>query len=414
MGRYDTPSPVINEYQQSVNIAATQINAPKRVAVLGSTGSIGVQTLDVIAEYPGLFKAEVLIAGSRVEKLIEQARRVRPAWAVIVDESKYPALKEALEPLGIRTAAGQEAVNDMMEADCFDTVVTATVGYSGLTPTLRAIAAGKEIALANKETLVVAGDLVTSRLALSPSIIYPVDSEHSAIFQCLRSEAPESVRRLIITASGGPFRTWSKERIATATAADALRHPNWDMGAKITIDSATMMNKAFEIIEARWLFGMKPEQITAMVHPQSVVHSMVEFVDGAVKAQLGVPDMRIPIAYALGAEHRLPTDRPGLTLAEMSNLTFEEPDPDRFPCFSLGHYALRQGGNTACVINAANEIAVAAFLRGELSFPGIYRVISETLAKIPYIPHPSYDDYVACNAESRAVASELLGAPVMA
>ncbi len=414
MGRYDTPSPVSNEFKQSVNIAATQINAPKRVAVLGSTGSIGVQTLDVIAEYPGLFKAEVLIAGSRVEKLIEQARRVRPSWAVIVDESKYPALKEALEPLGIRTAAGQNAVNDMMEADCFDTVVTATVGYSGLTPTLRAIAAGKEIALANKETLVVAGDLVTSRLALSPSIIYPVDSEHSAIFQCLRSEAPESVRRLIITASGGPFRTWPKERIATATAADALRHPNWDMGAKITIDSATMMNKAFEIIEARWLFGMKPEQITAMVHPQSVVHSMVEFVDGAVKAQLGVPDMRIPIAYALGAEQRLPTDRPGLTLAEMSSLTFEEPDPDRFPCFSLGHYALRQGGNTACVINAANEIAVAAFLRGELSFPGIYRVISETLARIPYIPHPSYDDYVACNAESRAVASELLGAPVMA
>ncbi len=406
------PSAVIEkEKQQSVNKAENNISAPKRVAVLGSTGSIGVQTLEVIAEYPGLFKAEVLIAGSRVENLIEQARVTRPAWAIIVDETKYPALKEALEPLGIRTAAGQQAVNDIMEADCFDTVVTATVGYSGLAPTLRAIAAGKEIALANKETLVVAGDLVTRRLAESPSVIYPVDSEHSAIFQCLRGEAPESVKRLIITASGGPFRTWPADRIAKATAADALRHPNWDMGAKITIDSATMMNKAFEIIEARWLFGVRPAQIAAVVHPQSVVHSMVEFVDGAIKAQLGVPDMRLPIAYALGAERRLPTDRPALSLADMATLTFEKPDPERFPCFSLGHYALEKGGNTACVINAANEVAVAAFLRGDLSFPGVYGVISETLAKIPFIPSPSYDDYVACNAEARAVASELLREP---
>lgn len=397
-----------------MNTAETSITTPKRVAVLGSTGSIGVQTLEVIAEYPGLFKAEVLIAGSRVEKLVEQARAARPSWAIIVDESKYAVLRDALEPLGIRTAAGQQAVNDIMEADCFDTVVTATVGYSGLAPTLRAIAAGKEIALANKETLVVAGDLVTRRLAGSESVIYPVDSEHSAIFQCLRGEAPESVRRLLITASGGPFRTWSEERIAAATAADALRHPNWDMGAKITIDSATMMNKAFEIIEARWLFGVRPDQISAVVHPQSVIHSMVEFADGAIKAQLGVPDMRLPIAYALGAETRLATGREALTLADMATLTFEEPDPARFPCFSLGHYALERGGNTACVVNAANEIAVAAFLRGDLSFPGIYRVISETLARIPFIAEPGYDDYVACNTESRAAASELIREPAMA
>ncbi|MCM1071935.1 MAG: 1-deoxy-D-xylulose-5-phosphate reductoisomerase [[Clostridium] fimetarium] len=397
-----------------MNTAENQIVRPKRVAVLGSTGSIGVQTLDVIAEYPGLFKAEVLIAGSRVDNLIEQARRVRPSWAIIVDESKYPALKEALEPLGIRTASGQKAVDDIMEADCFDTVVTATVGYSGLAPTLRAIAAGKEIALANKETLVVAGDLVTERLASSRSVIYPVDSEHSAIFQCLRGEAPESVKRLIITASGGPFRTWSKERIALATPADALRHPNWDMGAKITIDSASMMNKAFEIIEARWLFGVKPEQISAVVHPQSIIHSMVEFTDGAIKAQLGVPDMRLPIAYALADARRFATERPGLSIADMANLTFEEPDPERFPCFSLGHYALNRGGNTACVINAANEIAVAAFLRGELSFPGIYDTISETLAKVPFIARPGYDEYVACNAEARAVAASLLRQPQLA
>ncbi len=379
------------------------------MAVLGSTGSIGVQTLDVIAEYPGLFKAEVLIAGSRVDNLIEQAREARPSWAIIVDESKYEKLKTALEPLGIRTAAGQKAVDDIMESDCFDIVVTATVGYSGLAPTLRAIAAGKDIALANKETLVVAGDLVTRRLKESKSRVVPVDSEHSAIFQCLRGEEPESVKRLIITASGGPFRTWSKERVAKASPADALRHPNWNMGAKITIDSATMMNKAFEIIEARWLFGVKPEQIAAVVHPQSVIHSMVEFVDGAVKAQLGVPDMRLPIAYALGATKRLATARPALTLREMADLTFEEPDPDRFPCFSLGHYALGKGGNTACVINAANEIAVAAFLRGDLSFPGIYRVISETLARIPFIESPDYADYIACNSEARALAAGLVG-----
>ncbi len=382
--------------------------------MLGSTGSIGVQTLEVVAEYPDRFSATVLIAGSRVEKLIEQARAVRPEWAIIVDESKYAVLKESLEPLGIKTAAGQKAVNDIMDADCFDTLVTATVGYSGLAPTLRAIEAGKEIALANKETLVVAGELVTERLAQNHSALYPIDSEHSAIFQCLRGEDPESVKQLIITASGGPFRLWDKERIATATPADALRHPNWDMGAKITIDSATMMNKAFEIIEARWLFGIEPERITAVVHPQSVIHSMIEFVDGAIKAQLGVPDMRLPIAYALGATERLATVRPGLSIADMATLTFEEPDATRFPCFSLGHYALEKRGNTACVINAANEIAVAAFLRGELSFPGIYDVISETLAKIPFNPKPTYDDYVACNAEARSVASGLLRQPSMA
>ena len=282
----------------------------KRVAVLGSTGSIGTQTLDVIEEYPDRFEASLLVAGTKVDTLIQQALRLRPEMAIIADESKYWKLKDALEPLGIKTAAGQGAINDAMEADCFDTVVTATVGYSGLAPTLRAIGAGKDIALANKETLVVAGELVTAALESSRSRMLPVDSEHSAIYQCLVGETPESVKRLIITASGGPFRLKTAEDLKRVTMKDALKHPNWSMGAKITIDSATgakitidsatMLNKAFEIIEARWLFGVEREKITAVVHPQSIVHSMVEFVDGAVKAQLGVPDMRLPIRYALG------------------------------------------------------------------------------------------------------------------
>lgn len=333
-------------------------NTPyKRIAVLGSTGSIGTQTLQVIEEYPDRFRPTVLVAGSKVDTLILQAQKWRPEMAVIADTTKYWKLKDALEPLGIATAAGQGAINDAMAADCFDTVVTATVGYSGLAPTLRAIGAGKDIALANKETLVVAGDIVTAALGASPSRLYPVDSEHSAIYQCLQGEDPESVRRLIITASGGPFRGMSAEQLEHVTVKDALHHPNWAMGAKITIDSATMVNKAFEIIEARWLFGMEPDRISAVVHPQSIVHSMVEFIDGAVKAQLGVPDMRLPIRYALGETHRLPTSDSPLTIERMASLTFEEPDRKRFPAIDFGHFALRRGGNTACVINAANEVA---------------------------------------------------------
>lgn len=378
----------------------------KRIAILGSTGSIGTQTLDVISHYPDRFKVDMLIAGSKVDTLIQQAVKWRPSMAIIADTSKYWKLKEALEPLGIATACGSEAIADAMERDSFDCVVTATVGYSGLAPTLRAIAAGKEIALANKETLVVAGDIVTAALRRAASRMLPVDSEHSAIHQCMAGESPADVRRLIITASGGPFRQFTSEQIARATVADALNHPNWSMGSKITIDSATMMNKAFEIIEARWLFDIPGDKITPVVHPQSIVHSMVEFVDGSIKAQLGVPDMRLPIRYALGDASRLATSDAPLTLERYSELTFEAPDSDRFPAIGLGHYALERGGNTACVINAANEVAVAAFLHGHISFPEIYGMIEHALSAVDYIGSPNYEDYVATNAKARAVAEE--------
>lgn len=382
----------------------------KRIAVLGSTGSIGTQTLDVIREYPERFKAEVLIAGSNVDRLVEQAREFRPALAVVADESKYAALKEALDPLGIEAAAGNDAVNNAMSAVEFDTVVTATVGYSGLAPTLHAIKAGRDIALANKETLVVAGDLVTRELAASRSRVIPVDSEHSAVYQCLRGERHDDIRRLIITASGGPFRNTPADKLPHVTVADALNHPNWSMGAKITIDSATMVNKSFEIIEARWLFDVKPEQITAMVHPQSVIHSMVEFVDGSVKAQLGKPDMRMPIRLALGDGARLATPKSPLTLEDLLLLTFTEIDTERFPGATLGHFALQRGGNTACVINAANEIAVAAFLDGAIRFTDIYTTIMDTVERADFIAIPSYDDYVASNYMARGIAREIISA----
>lgn len=382
----------------------------KRIAILGSTGSIGTQTLDVISHYPDRFKVDMLIAGSKVDTLIQQAVKWRPSMAIIADKSKYWKLKDALQPLGIDTACGAEAIADAMERDSFDCVVTATVGYSGLAPTLRAIAAGKDIALANKETLVVAGDIVTAALQKSSSKLFPVDSEHSAIHQCLVGEKIEDVRRLIITASGGPFRKLSAEQIAKVTVDDALKHPNWSMGAKITIDSATMMNKAFEIIEARWLFNIPGEKISPIVHPQSIVHSMVEFVDGSVKAQLGVPDMRLPIRYALGDATRLTTTDSPLTLERCSQLTFEAPDSSRFPAIALGHYALEKGGNTACIINAANEIAVDAFLRGRISFPDIYTLIQETLSSVNYIANPNYEDYVGTNAEARSKAEAMVKA----
>lgn len=380
------------------------MNSPKNIAVLGCTGSIGTQTLDIIGRHPELYRATVLVAGRRVDDLIELAKRHRPRVAVIADESAYPRLREALEPLGIHTEAGAEAVAEAAAMHDVDMVVTATVGYSGLEPTIRAIKAGKDIALANKETLVVAGDFISRLLTTSPSRVYPVDSEHSAIYQCLQGEDRAKVRRLVITASGGPFRTWERERIARATAADALRHPNWDMGAKITIDSATMMNKAFEIIEARWLFDMEPERISAIVHPQSIIHSMVEFTDGAMKAQLGVPDMRLPIAYALGCAERLDNVEQPLSMAQLANLTFEEPDPERFPCLTLAGEAIRRGGNAACVINAANEVAVAAFLQGRIGFYDIYDTIADTLSRATYVAEPLHDDYVASNAEAREIA----------
>ncbi len=380
----------------------------KNIAVLGSTGSIGTQTLDIISRHPGRYRASVLAAGTRVDDLIAQAMRLRPSLAVIGREDLLPRLRKALAPLGIDTAAGPEALAEATARDDVDTVVTATVGYSGLLPTVAAIRAGKDIALANKETMVVAGALVTDLLSNSKSRVFPVDSEHSAIYQCLQGEDPAAVKRLIITASGGPFRLWEPERIATARAADALRHPNWSMGAKITVDSATMLNKAFEIIEARWLFGIGHERISAIVHPQSIIHSMVEFTDGAIKAQMGVPDMELPIAYALGEATRLDGVSAPCDLLATGSLTFEKPDTEKFPCLTLASYALERGGNTACVINAANEVAVAAFLRDLIGFNDIYGTITDTLTEVAFVPAPSLDNLVATNTEARRVATEII------
>ncbi len=383
------------------------VKAPKNIAVIGATGSIGTQTLDIINNHPELYHASVIAAGSRVDDLIRLALIHRPALAVIADQSKYTTLHEALSPLGIATACGDQALCEAVCRPDVDMVVTATVGYSGLAPTIAAIKADKDIALANKETLVVAGQYITDLLSHSKSKVYPVDSEHSAIYQCLQGENHSDVSRLIITASGGPFRTWSAEQIAKATASDALRHPNWSMGAKITIDSASMMNKAFEIIEAKWLFGFDADKIVAVVHPQSIVHSMVEFNDGAIKAQLGLPDMKLPIAYALGEGQRLAGAEKQLSIADFATLTFERPDPSRFPCLSLAHEALTSGGNSACIINAANEIAVASFLNGRIGFGDIYRVIERTLSTIDHIAAPDYEDYVSTNREARKFASSI-------
>lgn len=380
----------------------------KNIAVLGSTGSIGTQTLDIISRHSHRYRASVLVAGSRVDDLIEQARRHKPDLAIIAREDLYERLSSALAPLGIDTAAGSKAIADAVTGSNVDTVVTATVGYSGLEPTVAAIKAGKDIALANKETMVVAGSYITRLLASSPSKVYPVDSEHSAIYQCLQGEDPATVKRLIITASGGPFRTWSEEKIRTARAADALKHPNWDMGAKITIDSATMVNKAFEIIEARWLFGIDPDKISAVVHPQSIIHSMVEFHDGAIKAQMGVPEMTLPIAYALGEASRSSNVADFCDLIATGSLTFEQPDTTRFPALRLAHIAMERGGNAACTINAANEIAVAAFLRDDIAFNDIYNTITATLERTPFIADATYDDFVATNAEARAIARSLI------
>lgn len=381
----------------------------KNIAVLGSTGSIGTQTLDIVRRHPDRFAVKLLSAGRRVDDLIAQAREFRPSIAIIADESLYPRLRDALQPLGIETAAGAVALADAMDREDFSMVVTATVGYSGLAPTIRAIKSGKDIALANKETLVVAGELITGLLSQSTSKVYPVDSEHSAIYQCLRGEDVSAVERLIITASGGPFRSFPADKLSEVTVEDALRHPNWSMGAKITIDSATMLNKAFEIIEAHWLFGIAPERIVALVHPQSIVHSMVEFVDGGVKAQLGVPDMRLPISYALGETERMYL--PGrLTLEQYASMTFERSDTERFPCLTLAHRCLERGGNMACVVNAANEVAVAAFLSGRLRFVDIHPLIEETIARIGFIASPDYSQLVATNTEARAATESLVAA----
>ena len=380
----------------------------KNIAILGSTGSIGRQTLDIISEYPHMFKAWLLVANTSADLLIEQALTYKPKYVVIADTGLYEKVNSALEGQPTTVLTGHQAIADAVTDPEVDVVVTAMVGYSGLEPTISAIKAGKDIALANKETLVVAGELITQLLAKSKSKIYPVDSEHGAFYQCLVGEKPENVSKLILTASGGPFRTWPKESLASVKASDALRHPNWSMGAKITIDSATMMNKGFEMIEAKWLFGVSHERIEIVVHPQSIVHSMVEFVDGSVKAQLGLPDMHLPIRYALGLPGRLASDSKKLTIADYANLTFEKPDFEKFPLLNTAFEAAEKGGTAACAMNAANEIAVAAFLHDRITFNQIYEIIDKSMASARFVASPDYKDYVEINDEVRRYAQSLI------
>ena len=378
----------------------------RQLAILGSTGSIGTQALQVIAEHADLFEVYALTANHNVDLLIEQARRFSPEAVVIADETLYPKLKEALGDLPIKTFAGSDAIAQIVEAQPIDMVLTAMMGYAGLYPTIRAIKAGKAIALANKETLVVAGELIT-RLALENRVpIIPVDSEHSAIFQCLAGENNNAIEKIILTASGGPFRTLSAEELKHVTKNEALKHPNWKMGAKITIDSASMMNKGFEVIEAQWLFNVTPDQIEVAVHPQSIVHSMVQFQDGAIKAQLGLPNMKLPIQYAFAYPHRLPSSDPKPRLEHYMSLTFERPDTDRFPLLGYAYEAMRQGGNMPCIMNAANEIVVEAFLHDRIAFTDMPRLIARAMDEVAFVATPTYDDYVATDAEARRRTGE--------
>lgn len=378
----------------------------KQIAILGSTGSIGTQALQVIEEHPDLYEAYALTANNRVDLLIEQARKFMPEAVVIANEDKYLQLKEALSDLPVKVYAGADALCQIVESQPVDIVLASMVGYAGLRPTINAIKAGKAIALANKETLVVAGELINALANEYHTPILPVDSEHSAIFQCLEINNP--LEKVILTASGGPFRTLTMEELQTVTKVQALKHPNWEMGAKITIDSASMMNKGFEVIEAKWLFGVRPDQIEVVVHPQSVIHSMVQFEDGAVKAQLGMPDMRLPIQYAFSYPQRVKSSFERLDFARITDLTFEQPDTKRFRNLALAYEALHQAGNMPCIVNAANEVVVAAFLQDRISFLGMSDVIEQTMSKVAYIKEPAYEDYVATDAEARRQASALL------
>lgn len=379
----------------------------RQLAILGSTGSIGTQALEVISEHPDLFEVYALTANNQVDLLINQARKFMPEVVVIANEQKYPELKEALEDLPIKVWAGSDAICQVVQAEPIQMVLTAMVGYSGLKPTIHAIKAGKAIALANKETLVVAGELITALAAEYKVPVLPVDSEHSAIFQCLVGEGYNTVEKILLTASGGPFRTKSLKELATVTKAQALKHPNWSMGAKVTIDSASMMNKGFEMIEAKWLFGLTPEQIQVVVHPQSIIHSMVQFEDGAVMAQLGIPDMKLPISYAFSYPERLKSRAPRLDFNQYSTFTFEEPDMVRFRNLAFAFEAVRQGGNMPCILNAANEIVVAAFLQDRIGFLQMSEVIEKTMLKASFIAAPSYDDYVQTDSEARCIAATL-------
>ena len=377
----------------------------KKICILGSTGSIGTQALQVIEEHPDLYEAYVLTANRRADMLIEQAKKYQPAAVVIADESKYEQVRDALEHDPIQVYTGSDALCQVVQMDPIDIVLTALVGFSGLRPTISAIKAHKAIALANKETLVVAGELVTDLCLKERAPILPVDSEHSAIFQSLMGET-SPVEKIILTASGGPFRTFSKEQLSTVTPAMALKHPNWDMGAKITIDSASMMNKGFEIIEAKWLFDVAPEQIQVVVHPQSIIHSAVQFSDGAVKAQLGVPDMRVPIQLALSYPERISSSFPRLDWWQMQELTFEKPDEEKFRCLHMAYEAIRQGGSAPCILNAANDVVNLAFRQERCSFLDMADIIEHCLTHVPHQESPSLDDYLAIDAETRRIAEE--------
>jgi 1-deoxy-D-xylulose-5-phosphate reductoisomerase len=380
----------------------------KQIAILGSTGSIGTQALDVIKEHSDLYEVYCLTANNKVKELAEQARLFNPAAVVIANEDKYGELKDLLADLpDIKVYAGKQAIDEVVEAGPIDMVLTAMVGFAGLSPTIHAIRAHKKICLANKETLVVAGELICKLAAECHSPIIPVDSEHSAIFQSIIGEGDNEIEKILLTASGGPFRNFTKEQLATVTKADALKHPTWSMGAKITIDSATMMNKGFEVIEAKWLFGIPADKIQVLIHPQSIVHSAVQFCDGAVKAQLGVPDMRLPIQFAFSYPDRLHLDGERLDLFKHP-LEFFEPDMDKFRCLALAFDAIRKGGNMPCIVNAANEIVNRGFLEDRCSFMQMSDIIEKTMNRVPFSNNADYDTYVATDAEARRIAKELL------
>lgn len=380
----------------------------KKIAILGSTGSIGVQALDVIASHPDLLQAEVLTAHHNADLLIEQARKFNPNAVVIVNEDLYTQVKDALASTDIKVYTGENALSSVLEMDSIDLVLTALVGYSGLKPTMSAIRAGKPIALANKETLVVAGELVTGLAREKGVNIFPVDSEHSAIFQCLVGEFHNKTEKVILTASGGPFRGKKADVLATVTKAQALKHPNWTMGAKVTIDSATLMNKGLEVIEAKWLFGLRADQVDVVVHPQSIIHSMVQFEDGSIKAQMGLPDMRLPIQFAFSYPDRYPSAFPRFDFGQYPSLTFEKPDMETFRNLALAFEALKKAGNMPCVLNAANEIAVEAFLKDKIGFLKMPEVVEACMTKMPFIPNPTLEDYVNTDKETRIKAYELI------
>ena len=380
----------------------------KQVAILGSTGSIGTQALEVISEHSDLFEVEVLTANNNSALLIEQAKKFKPNTVVITNEDKYKEVDDALFSLGIKVFAGQQSLEEVVEGENIDVVLTALMGYSGLKPTIRAIKAKKNIALANKETLVVAGDLITKLCQEYGVNIYPVDSEHSAIFQCLVGELYNHIEKIYLTASGGPFRGRLRNDLLEITKAEALKHPNWEIGAKITIDSASMMNKGLEVIEAKWLFDLKVEQIDVVVHPQSIIHSAVQFEDGSIKAQLGVPDMKLPIQYALGFPKRLPNTFKRFSFMDYPNLTFEKPDLETFRNLQLAYGCMEKGGNMPCILNAANEIAVAAFLQDKIGFLNMSDLIANCMEKITFVSKPTLTDYVATDEATRILANELL------